>query len=142
MIKTSGCLQLTVSGNSMFPTLREGDQIDIVPQKEYCIGDILVFIYKDNSIVAHRLLKQNEKLYCKGDNSFLLEHVNRTNVLGKVIGLYRAGKYSIPVKFDNEMISLSYRISKEFRICGYDKNIISQKTIYIDYKNKLDILCL
>lgn len=141
MIAANGLLRLTICGNSMFPTLKDGDQIDIIMQKEYCIGDVLVFASKNNTIVAHRLLKINNKLYCKGDNSFLLEHVDVENVLGRVKGFKRGSRYFLPIAFDNEMVLMSYRIAKAFRMCGYDKKKILQNPLYTEYLKKLTVLC-
>lgn len=56
LIKITGMLQLTISGDSMIPSLYEGDLVDVVSQNNYCIGDILVFKYGENRIVAHRLI--------------------------------------------------------------------------------------
>ena len=66
--------KLTVSGVSMFPLLKEGDRITILPKDEYEVGEVLVFIYGQNEILAHRLLmKEGGQYYCKGDNSFRIE---------------------------------------------------------------------
>lgn len=137
LIKITGMLQLTISGDSMIPSLYEGDLVDVVAQNSYCVGDILVFKYGENRIVAHRLLKRSEKLYCKGDNSFLLEHVKISDVLGKITSVHRGGNVFKPLKFDEELINLSYVISKEFRLCGYNKKILSQKDMYVKYRSKL-----
>ena len=124
----------------MIPSLYEGDVVDVVPQNDYCVGDILVFKYGENRIVAHRLLKKNKKLYCKGDNSFLLEHIRINDVLGKIMWVHRREKVIEPFKFDNELVDLSYKVSKEFRVCGYNKEKLSQKSVYSEYKKKLDIM--
>lgn len=140
LIKITGMLQLTISGDSMIPSLYEGDLVDVVSQNNYCIGDILVFKYGENRIVAHRLLKKSKNLYCKGDNSFLLEHVKTNDVLGKITCVHRGEKVFEPLKFDDELVNLSYKVSKEFRLCRYDKKILSQKGIYVEYRNKLNIV--
>lgn len=81
--------ELTVAGLSMNPFLLEGDLISCKKQEEYYPGDILVFFY-NNELIVHRLLKIKGKLlYCKGDNSFLLEHVKAETVLGKVLLVFR-----------------------------------------------------
>lgn len=45
----------------MYPTLQEGDEIFIINDNEYCIGNVVAFMY-NNELVAHRLLKiENER---------------------------------------------------------------------------------
>ena len=128
--------ELTVAGLSMNPFLLEGDLISCKKQEEYYPGDILVFFY-NNELIVHRLLKIKGKLlYCKGDNSFLLEHVKAETVLGKVLLVFRKGtKIDLPI-INKEFIRLSYQISKEFRMCGYDKQTILNTPVYICFKRR------
>ena len=63
------------------------------------------------------------------------------NVLGRVKGFKRGSRYFLPIAFDNEMVLMSYRIAKAFRMCGYDKKKILQNPLYTEYLKKLTVLC-
>ena len=140
IFKEAGRIQLSVSGDSMYPVLCDGDLIIVACQDEYSVGDVLVYKYKDQHLVVHRLLKANKRLYCKGDNSFLLEHVNKGDVLGKVVGIRRGPRIIELMPFDSELIELSYKISKLFRECGYKKETICENPTYEEYISKLSKL--
>lgn len=49
--------ELSVDGISMLPILHPDDSIKVCAKDEYTVGDILVFFYKDDSLLVHRLLK-------------------------------------------------------------------------------------
>lgn len=47
----------------------------------------MVYEYADNLLLVHRLLMyEDNKICCKGDNSFRLERINHDKVVGKVVG--------------------------------------------------------
>jgi signal peptidase I len=78
--------EITVQGVSMLPVLKHGDVITIQKQDNYRIGDILVFTYKSNELLVHRLLMiKNNKYYCKGDNALRLEDIKHEQIVGKVL---------------------------------------------------------
>ena len=91
---------LVCKGQSMFPTLRNGDTLLI---KNFNILEIEPFdivVYKNKVVqVCHRIFKikyENGKkfFYTKGDfNLFFVEKVQEDNILGKVIGVYRKGRF-------------------------------------------------
>ena len=52
----------------------------------------------------------------------------KTNdVLGKITCVHRGEKVFEPLKFDDELVNLSYKVSKEFRLCRYDKKYYLKK---------------
>ncbi len=70
--------KLTIEGTSMLPVLHPGNCISICAKEDYIVGDILVFFYKNDTLLVHRLLKiENGRYFCKGDNSFRLEDVEK-----------------------------------------------------------------
>lgn len=74
-----------VMGNSMFPTIKAGESVPVLMRDDikFCIGDILVFRYKNEGFLIHRLLqKKGQIYYCKGDNSIRMESVGKENILG------------------------------------------------------------
>ena len=132
---------ITVTGTSMIPTMYERDIIKVQPLVNYNIGDIIVFYYNDNELIVHRLLAINDNNYlCKGDNAFRLESVEKEQIIGKVIGLWReSGIISLP-KFTNELISLSFKIHRIFLQHSFDLERTKETDEYKKYKylmNKL-----
>ena len=62
-LETTGTTNMIIKGSSMTPTLKNDDIITITKSEEYKSGDILVYLYKGNNILAHRLLfKKNDRL--------------------------------------------------------------------------------
>ena len=113
-------INITVYGKSMSPTLVEKDVVCISKNEEYHIGDILVFDYKEEGLLVHRLLAIRDGYICKGDNAFRLEKINHQCILGKVIAVNGAGieKWSL------WKCILSYRIGNIF---SKNKNITAVK---------------
>lgn len=132
--KASREITINVTGFSMEPTLFEGDSIKIIPNTSCCIGDILVFLYKEDELLVHRLLKlENEIFYCKGDNAFRLEDFTEDRLIGSVTEAYRNGKM-LELTISKELQELSYAVNREFRSLGYDTNKAKQSEIYKKYQ--------
>ena len=51
-------LTTSVIGVSMNPILKEGDKLTVARCEDYEIGDILVYLYKHDELLVHRLLKK------------------------------------------------------------------------------------
>lgn len=128
--KVKSSFNLTVKGNSMFPTLKPDDIVTIKKKQEYAIGDILVFNYKDEGILVHRLLKiSSNTFYCKGDNSFRLEDVELLAILGCV-------ELSCDKLNTEEFIFASYKINRIFKKNGYNAELTKQTEEYKEYSLK------
>ena len=122
--------KLTVDGTSMIPILNPGDSIVVCPKEEYVVGDILVFYYKNDDLLVHRLLQtRNGRLLCKGDNSFRMEDILPEQIIGAVQLEYDSNR-------TEDFIAASLQINKIFRKCGYNSDLIRQHPTYIEYKNK------
>ena len=117
----------------MEPTLEEYDLIRIIPKEDYVPGDILVFVYKNNEILVHRLLKRNSRYYCKGDNSFWLEDIGKEQILGKVVAINGG---TVPI-WNEELIALSYEVNRSFSSCGYDIEQTVNGVTYQEYITRL-----
>lgn len=118
---------LRVSGTSMHPILHDGDTITVCRRDSYQIGDILVFLYKDNTVLVHRLLKiQNGRYFCKGDNAFRLEDITDDQIVGAV-------QLNDDSNKTDAFITASLQISKIFRKCGYDTEMVKQTSEYLAY---------
>lgn len=129
--KAGKAVTITVEGVSMNPTLYEGDKITVQSVETYLPGDILVFTYKQEGLLVHRLLKTEQNRYfCKGDNSFRLEDLSPEQILGKVTEVNGAPAPDCP----EQLIALSYSVAREFRRCGYDIPKTKQTPAYELYK--------
>ena len=80
-----------VLSDSMYPTIKTGDVIVVVPQDEYKVGDIVAF--EDGSmIVTHRIIEENEDgtFVTKGDyvgNSRDDLPLQEKYIIGKVVNI-------------------------------------------------------
>lgn len=126
VLHSKGLAELTVIGSSMLPALHDGDIVTITASASYEIGDILVYCYKDEGLLIHRLLKQDTRYFCKGDNAFRLEDISPGDVIGKVISVN-----SVAISpWADWKIQLSYRVNRQFRRCGYDVARTMQTELY------------
>lgn len=126
MLKTKGQAEISVTGTSMQPTLFEGDKVIIKKCDEYKIGDILIFNYKNEGILIHRLLKLNNRYFCKGDNAFRLEDIEHDQIIGKAVLVNNE-----PIcQWDDWKLNLSYLVNREFVKCHYDSKKLMQTDIY------------
>lgn len=64
-------LEIKVGGISMLPLICPDDTVVVNRSNEYNCGDVILFLYNDNHILIHRLLRiDGDNYICKGDNSF------------------------------------------------------------------------
>lgn len=81
-----------VLSDSMYPTIKTGDVIVVVPQDEYKVGDIVAF--EDGSmIVTHRIIDENEdgSFVTKGDyigNSPDDRPLKEQYIIGEVVNVF------------------------------------------------------
>lgn len=126
---------LKVKGVSMNPTLSENDEVTVESSNEYFPGDILVFLYKNNELLIHRLLFiKNGRYYCKGDNAMRLEDIDFPQIAGKAV--LRNG-IAIPEPPEH-LVELSYLVNRCFRKNGYNSNLTKQSGIYRFYKKYIE----
>lgn len=105
-------LNVLIEGRSMYPTLQEGDEIFIINDNEYCIGNVVAFMY-NNELVAHRLLKiENDVFFCKGDNAITIEAIYKYQLIGIVIQFKRKH-----IVYDIERISEN-ETQRVYKICA------------------------
>lgn len=126
ILKSKGQAEISVTGTSMNPTLFEGDKVVIKKCDQYKIGDILVFYYKNEEILIHRLIKINNRYFCKGDNSFRLEDIEYNQIIGKAISVNNTAIQP----WDEWKIKLSYSLNREFVRCRYDFKKVMQSSTY------------
>ncbi len=131
IIKSKGEAQITVIGVSMQPTLYEGDEVTIKSCDQYEVGDILVFSYKNEGILIHRLLKKNSRYFCKGDNAFRLEDIELGQIIGKAVAV---NQKPIPA-WQDWKINLSYLVNREFVKLHYKREETIKTNIYKLYQD-------
>jgi len=80
----------TAYGYSMYPTIKNGDLLIVAPKSSPYyhpdVGDVLIYRYSDQIIVAHRLagIRGNTYIF-KGDNNRYYEEVPEEKIIGEVI---------------------------------------------------------
>ena len=127
--------EITVTGISMEPSLRAGDVVTIRRAESYEIGDILVFLYKNNDLLIHRLLRiKDKKYFCKGDNAFRLEDILYEHIFGKVVQVNGEDVPSATL----QQIELSYMVNRIFRQNGYQVDETKRSGIYRFYQNYIN----
>lgn len=79
-----GYVDLIAHGESMFPTIKDGDQVRIIPQENYNENDIIAFWNSHNKIVIHRIIiTKKNKFFTKGDNNKEFDKiVSKKDILG------------------------------------------------------------
>ncbi|MBY0314997.1 MAG: S24/S26 family peptidase [Bdellovibrionales bacterium] len=98
---------IPLSGSSMFPYLRSGDQllVDMFEKPRALsdqdqIGEIFLYRCPNGEWVCHRFLGQTKNNYFfKGDWTYQLEIYNNIEVWGKIQGKIQNGKISRFEKF-------------------------------------------
>ena len=113
----------------MNPTFKEGDIVTIQKSSQYSPGDILVYPYKEGTLLIHRLLHIDKRYFCKGDNAFRIEDISVDQIIGKAV---LVNKQPIP-EWPKWKIDLSYGIGKTFRQCHYDIVKTKETSLYKQY---------
>lgn len=78
-------------GRSMRPTLFEADLLEIEPPGQICVGDVILFVSKEN-LVVHRVVGiASEGISTRGDNNNVddSELVDPEKIVGIVIAAWR-----------------------------------------------------
>ena len=132
-MRSKGCAEIAVIGNSMNPILEEGDIIKVVSYEEYVPGDIILCIYENDSVLVRRLLKIDVRYFCKGDNSFKLENIEKEQILGKVIEI---NDRAVPI-WRKEMIELSLEVSRSYISCDYSIEKTMEEKVYQEYITRI-----
>ena len=131
LIKSKGAVSIIVKGHSMFPLLKDGDNVTICISNEYYVGDILLFVYKNDELLLHRLVNKSNRYYCKGDNAFRLEDINKDQIIGKLTHVNGA-KIE---KWASWKTALSFKISRIFFRNRYDLQKTKNTYIYRFYEH-------
>lgn len=126
---------VSVTGNSMYPIILPNDKAFIIQKDKYNVGNILVYTYRSEQYLIHRLLRRvNNRYFCKGDNSFRIEDISYQEVLGKVEFILRNNHIIVPADVSIEFIRHSLKIGLEFSSISYDRDEILNSPTYIKYR--------
>jgi len=91
-------LTINYTGNSMFPTLRKGDILRVVPfrEREISLGDVVVYRSPCNgSLIVHRVVAVDKGfVQTKGDNARFKDNIALLpdEIIGKVVSVRRGEK--------------------------------------------------
>lgn len=126
---------VSVMGNSMYPAIWQDDKVFIYRKDDYDVGKILVYAYRSEQYLIHRLLRCiNNRYYCKGDNSFRIEDVGKQDILGQVEFVLRNDHIIIPKDVTPEFIKSSLKIGLEFLNNGFNRDKTLNSDIFTKYK--------
>ena len=109
-LNSGGTVTFTPHGTSMYPMLRNGEDVVVLKKPEGRLKYLDVALYRrsNGDFVLHRVIgfdKDGKYIFC-GDNQFHKERgITDENIIGVVTAFYRKGKHYT----DN---SLSYRFYK------------------------------
>lgn len=94
-IAQGGSFILTVTGNSMRPTLVPGrDQVCLTAPEALKPGDIVFFRRSTGEYILHRILRRRDGAYVvNGDSQSWTETVQPRQIIGVVSRIYRKGKW-------------------------------------------------
>ncbi len=129
MLRHIGSTYIEIHGTSMEPVLHDGEKCKLVAKDNYSVGDIMVYLYNDERLIAHRLLEKKDCHYiCRGDNSFRVETICEDQILGVIL----------TDDFNNtpEFIEASREISKLYTKLGYVHEEIKKQSEYLEYRRK------
>ncbi|MFC1948175.1 signal peptidase I [Chloroflexota bacterium] len=95
VLKQGCCIKFRAYGDSMVPTIRNGDLLTVEPNKEGDLnpGDIIFYRHSESKYSAHRLVakkmaSQGETLITRGDNQKYTDiPISSEQVLGKVVSI-------------------------------------------------------
>ncbi len=84
LLKETGGVKIRLEGNSMFPTLTNGQVVSVYPiVDDINNSDIVLFIRKE-MLILHRVIKQyNNRIILKGDNEDEINVVSRDNIIAR-----------------------------------------------------------
>ena len=83
---TANITLLHISGESMFPTIKDDSMCLCVEEEKYFVGDIIVFVNEKGNSISHRISSiGEEKIFTKGDNNeFLDPSITREDIVCRI----------------------------------------------------------
>ena len=127
---------VTVGGESMAPVLHNSDRVVVTWRDNYAVGDILMYDYKEEGALLHRLLEiRDGHFFCKGDNSYRLEEVAEADVYGVAIAVVRDG-VEVPLVCPKGLPLSSLAVHKHLKELGLNLDALHKSELYQTYKKR------
>lgn len=94
-LEKNGFIIYPFEGTSMLPLLVENeDKVHIKKDDNFEVNDVVLFEPSKNHFVLHRIIEiKDDKYYIIGDNSNKLEIIEKSKILGKMVGFYKKTEY-------------------------------------------------
>ena len=94
-LETNGYIIYPFEGSSMLPLLVENeDKVHIKKDDNFAVNDVVLFEPSKGHFVLHRIIEiKDEKYYIIGDNSGKLDIIEKSKILGKMVGFYKKTEY-------------------------------------------------
>ncbi len=111
VIAAGGTVELTVSGNSMFPMLKHRiSRVKLSPAGQLKVGDLPLYRRDNGAFVLHRIIRDNGETYSMcGDNQYILERgIRPDQIIAVMTAFSRDGKKW--TKSDNVLYTIYVRI--------------------------------
>lgn len=109
-------VELFVGGSSMWPLVRDGDRLRIVPGRAVRVG-ALVAVFARGHLVVHRIVARTADGYVlKGDNDGPPEPIRACDVLGVVTRHWVAAGREVPLAAGWAVAQLSRRTGLPWRL--------------------------
>ncbi len=80
----SSDFEMRVSGQSMYPTLKNQQSVTVKKSFKLEQGAIYLYLDHENKITIHRLI-DDQKMIFKGDNSLVFESIEKDQIIGMVV---------------------------------------------------------
>lgn len=126
----------------MEPLLKNGDIVYSVKSDEYVLGDILIF-KRDSNVIIHRFINienANNCIVCKGDNSFEIEEINLSDVIGKAVLFEHKGIKRRILKPSNYFIKIDFMVNKIYKHFNNSISYTIKSDVYHEYLKERNIL--
>lgn len=108
-LEKDGIIVTNISGNSMFPFLKDQTKVTIAKPKDIKLYDIVLYQNKDK-YVLHRVVDIKDNLYViKGDNYIKTESISKDRIIGVLVGYYKENSY---IELNDSINKRFYNISK------------------------------
>ena len=128
-----------VSGGSMYPLLHNGDQLLVVKDDTYAVGDVVMCRAAEGFVRTHRIVRiKKNNIWTKGDN---VPHCDEVIQVEQIVG-----KVRLVIKAKtNQLIDLS-RLKNQWRVVLYARfelwlirlsNFFSKRETKHDVKQRL-----
>ena len=128
VLETQGESITSISGTSMYPMLRNRQDVVVVEKlnRELKKYDVPLYRIPSGKLILHRILKVEEDRYIiRGDNTYSLEYIPKEYVIGVLKAFYRKGKLC------DCATSKGYRVYIFFNMISYPLRYLWKRPIKI-----------